>query len=136
MSSSKVTLIANPKSRKDWDNNKLYYQQKFFSKTQQSVLNENTRKADVALKQIAVRQPSVSGVDGGSQSKKFKLTQWKIHSEGLKTFQQKLTNPDETVNSDNVSDGLNDIESCKSVTEIETTPTITIPEVDDWEDLL
>ena len=41
-SSQKLTLIENPKTRKDWENNKAYYQQKFFTEKQKK--DEKTMK--------------------------------------------------------------------------------------------
>ena len=49
---AKLTLIANPKSRKDWENNQAYYQEKFFSRKQKQVLKEAKRKEEIAWKEI------------------------------------------------------------------------------------
>ena len=68
-SSTERTLIANPKRFKDWENNKLYYRERFFSKKQKEVVIEIERKNEIAYKHIATRQPHDSGIDGGFKPK-------------------------------------------------------------------
>jgi len=130
--SPKLMLIDNPKTRKDWDNNKLYYQQKFFSKKQKIVLKETERKQEIALKHISTRQPHVSGVDGGmSCSKKAKELNWKYHAEGISIYQKNMT--------ENETSGIVEettlVKSNNTKSEDQSTLQILSMEVDDWEDL-
>jgi hypothetical protein len=52
---AELKLIANPKSRKDWENNKQYYRQKFFSKSQLKKVEDDKRKCEIASKVIDQR---------------------------------------------------------------------------------
>jgi hypothetical protein len=55
-SSQKLTLIENPKTRKDWENNKAYYQQKFFTEKQKKDERDRIHKLTQAKKIIGLRQ--------------------------------------------------------------------------------
>jgi hypothetical protein len=144
--SQRLTLIENPKSRKDWDNNKLYYQQKFFSKKQKDVLKETERKQEIALKHISTRQPHVSGVDGGySSSKKTKESDWKYRAESISIFQKQMRK-NENWNDDcivscetsSIVEKTNDVDVECNNTKNENQSTVQIimsTNVDDWEDL-
>jgi hypothetical protein len=60
--SNTIVLIENPKTFKDRENNKLYYRQKFFSKTQLNVLEKNAKFAEEANKHITKRANGGGGI--------------------------------------------------------------------------
>jgi hypothetical protein len=62
MQSSPIQLIANPKSRKDWENNKLYYRNKAFSKRQLEIMDHEKKVVAHCLRVMSER----SHGDGGS----------------------------------------------------------------------
>ena len=68
MSSSQVLkLIEKPKTFKDRENNKLYYQQKGFSKSQLETVEKNKKLAFNAMQVIASRGSGGSNpLDGGT----------------------------------------------------------------------
>lgn len=127
-SSSNISLISNPKTRKDWENNKLYYQQKFFSKSQKNILREMERKTEIALKHISTRQPHVSGVNGGKEPEfKKKNAAWKYHAESMNLYQKGMivespqSPPPTPLSSPKIQE--------------EFAPRISQIEVEDWEEL-
>jgi hypothetical protein len=52
---TKLVLITNPKNHKERENNKEYYRQKFFSKSQLKKVEDDKRKLEIAVKQIDQR---------------------------------------------------------------------------------
>ena len=133
--SQRLTLVENPKTRKDWENNKLYYQQKFFSKNQKDVLKEKERKQEIALKHISIRQPHVSGVDGGmSCPKKVRESNWKYRAESISIFQKQMN--DGSTDADNSEENKPvDCNDTKTENKTQYIIQITSTNVDDWEEL-
>jgi len=85
--STKLTLIANPKTFAERENNKAYYQQKFFSKGQKEALKEKKRKEEIARNEIAKRQEfsECGGLCGRNLTgKSSKKTEWEYKKESLK----------------------------------------------------
>jgi hypothetical protein len=147
--SSKVqlTLIENPKSYKDRENNKAYYQEKFFSKGQKRALNEKNRKEEVARKIIGERQKfgefgQLYFNSSGGNCEKTKKENWKYTSDGIKLFQDSLKSqsPSDEPPHDN-SFGLEDnvvppeIPTPMPVIQVTLTPLVS-QEVDSWEELV
>jgi hypothetical protein len=92
-SSTKLVLIEKPKNSKERENNRMYYQQKFFSKKQKNDLKEAQRKQAIANAIIATRQEFGTfgelsfRASGGS--KHAKKEAWKYHMEGMKVIHEK-----------------------------------------------
>ena len=68
MASQPLQLIQNPKTSKDWKNNKLYYMNKGFSKAQLERVEQNNKFTLIAQQVIAVRSKGGGSnpLDGGS----------------------------------------------------------------------
>jgi hypothetical protein len=68
MSASSIQLIENPKTRKDWENNKLYYRSKSFSKKQLEQVERDNKAIANCIKIMTVRSHGDGGcnaVNGG-----------------------------------------------------------------------
>lgn len=137
---TKLTLIANPKTRKDRENNQAYYQDKFFSKKQKQVLKETKRKEEIAWKDIDVRQQNgTNGNLSGGTAKSNKCLQrqnWEYTKESLKIFQTNLNNP--IVNTGVVDDEKDLTDPINAnVSNVPETVSINLNNevVDSWEDL-
>jgi len=139
--SSKLTLIANPRNFADRENNKAYYQAKFFSKGQKESLKEKKRKEEIARKEIAKRQEF--GENGGlsgrcALSKKKQEENWNYTKESLRIYHERMnegrTQPDSVVPSDEGKciDAVLPPSEIRAVVAIEP---LSVEVVDSWEDL-
>ena len=140
-SNSKLTLIANPKNFAERENNKAYYQAKFFSKTQKESLKEKKRKEEIVLKEIAKRHEFGDNplVGRNVNNKSKQMAEWEYKKESLKIFYERM----------NIQPGVEPSVSVvpdfgEPVVMVDLTPNesvgITITplsteEVDSWEDL-
>jgi hypothetical protein len=135
----KLTLIANPKTHKDRENNKAYYQEKFFSKKQKEQLKETKRKEDIAWKDIGVRQQNgTNGCLSAGVSKNNKCVQkqnWEYTKESLKIFHANLNNLNVNTSKDDCEKGLplSSELNASIVPEIVSIKSTEV--VDSWEDL-
>ncbi len=98
----KLTLIEKPKSRKDWENNKAYYQQKFFSNKQKKDLEERKHKEEMALKEIGKRQEfgscGILAYRAGGGSKIAERKAWEYKMESMKVVYEKYYNNADNTN--------------------------------------
>lgn len=109
-SSQKLTLIEKPKTRKDWENNKAYYQEKFFSDKQKKDEREKLYKLKQAKKVIGERQ--AFGICGmlafraGHDSEAAEKRSWKYKVESMKLeyerYHKKPENTETTVTTFNI----------------------------------
>jgi len=96
-SSTKLVLIEKPKNFKERENNRMYYQQKFFSKKQKEDLKETQRKQAIVKAIIGIRQEF--GASGqlysraGGGSKYAEKEAWKYHAESMKVVYEKYHKP-------------------------------------------
>lgn len=141
--SSKLTLVANPKTRKDWENNKAYYQEKFFSDKQKQVLREKKRKEEAALSEIGKRQEySTHGTlayRSGCMSKHAEKEAWKHHLESYKIYYETYHKPQVTTDTTTEEQTIQEQEEQTIVNNeddndkyININPTVV---VDSWEEL-
>jgi len=83
----KLTLIETPKTRKEWENNKAYYQQKFFTTHQKKELRENKNKLEQAMKVIGKRQEfglcGIMHFRSGNDSESAKKRAWQYKMESM-----------------------------------------------------
>lgn len=83
----KLTLIEKPKNRKEWENNKAYYRQKFFSNKMKKDLEEKEHKQEVALKEIGKRQEygtvGIMAYRAGNASKLATRAAWEYKKESM-----------------------------------------------------
>lgn len=109
-SSQKLTLIENPKTRKEWENNKAYYQQKFFSCKQKKDEREKKYKLEQAQKIIGERQAygmcGTLGFRAGHASKAAEKKAWEYKMESMKVeyerYHKKPENTETTITTSNV----------------------------------
>jgi len=145
---NKLTLIANPRNFAERENNKAYYQAKFFSKGQKESLKEKKRKEEIMRKEIAKRQEF--GENGGLSgrcvfSKTKEMKNWEYTKESMKIFHERMNHlssndtHDGNTNTDIVT--MEPVETIdQGVTSIDGSSIITIKplteeEVESWEDL-
>jgi len=140
-STSKLTLIANPKNFAERENNKAYYQAKFFSKGQKESLKENKRKEEVVLKEIAKRHEFGDNplIGRNVNNKSKQLSNWEYKKESMKIFYEKMN-----IQSGIEADVLTPSDVVEPVSTIDLTPNesvgitikpLSVEEVDSWEDL-
>ena len=142
---AKLTLIANPKSRKDWENNQAYYQEKFFSRKQKQVLKEAKRKEEIAWKEIDVRQQNglcnslfYTSANG---DKNVKRANWKHTAESLAIFQNSLQNLEDNTDTHDWEEnlcGTAEVAASENVINLKGNVCIvgvSSEVVDSWEDL-
>jgi len=144
-SNSKLTLIANPKNFAERENNKAYYQAKFFSKGQQVCLKEKKRKEEVARKEIAKRHEFGDNplVGRNVNSKSKQLADWEYTKKSLKLYHERMNIQTGGDEKDVVTSSLDVDESVVTpvVTTLNVSDSITTitplsgEEVDSWEDL-
>ena len=96
-SSTKLVLIEKPKNFKERENNRMYYQQKFFSKKQKEDLKETQRKQAIANAVIASRQEYGDcgrlACRSAGGSKFAEREAWKYHMESMKVVYEKYHKP-------------------------------------------
>jgi hypothetical protein len=113
--SQPIRLIENPKSRRDWENNKLYYRNKGFSKTQLERIEKNNKIALNAQQVIAARSNGggCNPLDGGcsNRTKRKKPQQHVPFLPPIDSSPLPIPPPTQVVN-DNDND--NDIEQVKT----------------------
>lgn len=65
---STIQLIKKPKTSKDWENNKLYYRNKGFSKKQLEQLEKDNKAIENCVKIMTIRSRGggCNAVDGGT----------------------------------------------------------------------
>lgn len=140
-SNSKLTLIANPKNFAERENNKAYYQAKFFSKSQKETLKEKKRKEEVVLKEIAKRHEFGDNplIGRNVNNKSKQMADWEYKKESLKIYYERMnihpgSEPSISVVPDFVEPVVTvDLTPNNSVG-ITITP-LSTEEVDSWEDL-
>ena len=136
---AKLTLIANPKTRKDRENNQAYYQEKFFSRKQKQVLKETKRKEEIAWKEIDVRQQNgTNGNLSGGTAKSNKCLQrqnWEYTKESMMIYHANLNNSSANTENDNEIDLTNPIDANVSNDVSETVSINSNEVVESWEDL-
>jgi hypothetical protein len=97
---AKLVLIEKPRNFKERENNRMYYQQKFFSKKQKDDLKETQRKQAIAKAIIGIRQEFgqcgqlYSRAAGGSKFAEKEA--WKYHAESMKVVYEKYHKPSST----------------------------------------
>lgn len=132
--SVKLVLIENPKNFKDRENNRMYYQQKFFSKKQKDDLKETQRKQAIAKAIIATRQEYGTcgqlSCRAAGGSKFAEKEAWKYHAESMKVVYEKYHKPPSTLEPTSTTVEEKPIEE-------PVIPAFNFPTevVDSWEDL-
>ncbi len=65
---STIQLIEKPKTRKEWENNKLYYRNKGFSKKQLEQIEKDNKAIENCVKIMTIRSRGggCNAVDGGT----------------------------------------------------------------------
>lgn len=96
-SSQKLTLIENPKTRKDWENNKAYYQQKFFTEKQKKDERDKKHKLKQAQKIIGDRQAfgtcGMMAFRAGHESEAAEKRAWVYKMESMKIERERYPIP-------------------------------------------
>jgi hypothetical protein len=97
---AKLVLIEKPRNFKERENNRMYYQQKFFSKKQKDDLKETQRKQAIAKAIIATRQEFGTcgqlACRAAGGSKFAEKEAWKYHAESMKVVYEKYHKPSST----------------------------------------
>ena len=141
-SNSKLTLIANPRNFAERENNKAYYQAKFFSKSQKESLKEKKRKEEIARKEIAKRQEF--GENGGlsfrhTLSKGKQEENWKYMKERLKIYHESMnegrTQTDDPVVPTDEGKCIDAVLPPSEIRAVVAIEPLSAEVVDSWEDL-
>jgi len=124
MSSATLTLIANPKTRKDWENNQKYYRQKHFSKGQLEKFESDKKRVEMIYTQVIAKHGS-----GENNALDMGLVLSKGKKNNTKPVIPAASAAEEPVPETNV-ETTPVVEAAAS-----TLPVILLEEVDDWESL-
>lgn len=139
-SNSKLTLIAIPRNFAERENNKAYYQAKFFSKSQKESLKEKKRKEEIARKEIAKRQEF--GENGGlsfrhTLSKGKQEENWKYMKESLKIYHERMNEGRTQTDPVHTDEGkcIDDVLPPSEVRAVVAIEPLSAEVVDSWEEL-